>query len=207
MRGERLNRIDSVFFPFYRRCLCTRVLIPSPWLKARTVGICMAFNRLLRFHVVRSTRPCVFIPACFIGQKAYRNPRDPSHMERHPKYPDPHYFLNYTQKYMFRHESLRHLRVEQFNRYLSPSENENAKSAQTAEDTVEDAPEDAPPIDVHHRNYDEFMEGTAAGKVFPSTAQVPGCRRRMNSRLGVSRVPMIEPIGPSREMCGSGPTG
>ena len=123
----------------------------------------MAFNRLLRFHVVRSTRPCVFIPACFIGQKAYRNPRDPSHMERNPKYPDPHYFLNYTQKYMFRHESLRHLRVEQFNRYLSPSESENAKSAQTAEDTIEDVPEDAPPTDVHHRNFDEFMESTPAG--------------------------------------------
>ena len=161
----------------------------------------MAFNRLLRFHVVRSTRPCVFIPACFLGQKAYRNPRDQSHIERHPKYPDPKYFLNYTQKYMFRHASLRHLRVEQFNRYLSPSESDNAKAAQTAEDTIEDVPEDAPPTDIHHRNYDELMESTAAGKLFPSTAQhIQGCRRRMNSRLGISRTPMIEPVGASREM-------
>ena len=161
----------------------------------------MAFNRLLRFHVVRSTRPCVFIPACFLGQKAYRTPRDPGHIERNPKYPDPKYFLNYTQKYMFRHASLRHLRVEQFNRYLSPSESNNAKEAQTAEDTIEDVPEDAPPTNIHHRNYDKLMEGTAPGKHFPSTAQhLPGCKRRMNSRLGVSRTPMIEPVGPSREM-------
>mgnify|MGYP001400030875 CR=1 FL=1 len=161
----------------------------------------MAFNRLLRFHVVRSTRPCVFIPACFIGQKAYRNPRDPSHMERNPKYPDPHYFLNYTQKYFFRNASLRHLRVEQFNRYLTSGDSDNAKTSQTAEDTIEDVPEDAPPTETHHRHYDEFMENTAPGKHFPSTAQhLPGCKRRMNSRLGVSRTPMIEPVGPSREM-------
>ena len=142
----------------------------------------------------------MFLPACFLGQKAYRYPRDPAHIERHPTYPDPHYFLNYTQKYFFRHASLRHLRVEQFNRYLTPSEGGNAKEWQTAEDTIEDKPEDAPPTGAHHRNCDAFMESTAAGKRFPSTAQhVPGCRRRMNSRLGVSRVPMIEPIGQNRE--------
>ena len=143
----------------------------------------------------------MFIPACFLGQKAYRNPRDPAHMERHPTYPDPHYFLNYTQKYFFRHESLRHLRVEQFNRYLTQSESDSAKRSPTTEDTIEDVPEDAPPTDTHHRNFDEFMESTVVGKHFPSTAQhIPGCRRRLSSRLGVSRVPMIEPIGQSREM-------
>ena len=162
----------------------------------------MTFNRLLGFHVVRSTRPCVFIPACFLGQKAYRNPRDPVHIEKHPNYPDPQYFLNYTQKYFFRHESLRHLRVEQFNRYLTSCDSDNnAKTSHTAEDTIEDVPEDAPPTETHHRNYDEFMENTAPGKHFPSTVQhIPGCKRRISSRLGVSRVPMIEPIGQSREM-------
>ena len=161
----------------------------------------MTFNRLLGFHVVRSTRPCVFIPACFLGQKAYRNPRDPVHIEKHPSYPDPQYFLNYTQKYFFRHASLRHLRVEQFNRYLTSCDGDNAKASQTAEDTIEDVPEDAPPTETHHRNYDEFMENTAPGKHFPSTAQhISGCKRRISSRLGVSRVPMIEPIGQSREM-------
>ena len=29
----------------------------------RTVGLCMVFNRILNFHVVRSTRPCQFTPA------------------------------------------------------------------------------------------------------------------------------------------------
>ena len=46
----------------------------------RTVGVCMAFNRLLSFHVVRSTRPCQYVPACFIGKKEYRNLRDHGHV-------------------------------------------------------------------------------------------------------------------------------
>ena len=183
------------------RCMLTATPLPPSWLKARTVGVCMTFNRLLGFHVVRSTRPCVFIPACFLGQKAYRNPRDPAHIEKHPSYPDPQYYLNYTQKYFFRHASLRHLRVEQFNRYLTSCDSDNAKTSQTAEDTIEDVPEDAPPTETHHRNYDEFMESITPGKHFPSTAQhIPGSKRRISSRLGVSRVPMIEPIGQSREM-------
>ena len=37
------------------------------WLSIRTrlpeVGLCMVFNRILNFHVVRSTRPCQFTPA------------------------------------------------------------------------------------------------------------------------------------------------
>ena len=83
------------------------------WLKSRTVGLCMAFNRILNFHVVRSTRPCQYTPACFIGRREYRNLRDPGHVQRVPDYPDPKYYLNYTQKYFFRNPALRHLRVEQ----------------------------------------------------------------------------------------------
>ena len=48
-----------------------------------------AFNRLLNFHVVRSTRPCQFTPACFIGKKEFRNQRDASHLRKAPDYPDP----------------------------------------------------------------------------------------------------------------------
>ena len=51
------------------------------WLKSRTVGLCMVFNRILNFHVVRSTRPCQYTPACFIGRKEYRNLRDPGHVQ------------------------------------------------------------------------------------------------------------------------------
>ena len=163
----------------------------------------MAFNRLLRFHVVRSTRPCVFIPACFLGQTAYRNFRDPAHIEKHRSYPDPQYYLNFTQKYFFRNESLRHLRVEQFNRYLyMAGEGVNAAVLpMTAEDTIEDNLEDAEGVDPHHRNYDEFMESKEPGAHFLSTApHIPGCRRRHQQRLGVSRLPTIEPMGASREM-------
>ena len=81
------------------------------WLKCRTVGLCMVFNRLLNFHVVRSTRPCQYTPTCFIGKKEYRHLRDQSHVNKNPDYPDPEYYLTFVQKYFFRNEALRHLRL------------------------------------------------------------------------------------------------
>ena len=194
----------------------------------------MAFNRLLSFHVVRSTRPCQYVPACFIGKKEYRNLRDPGHLEKCPHYPDPQYhaiassrsrsipsllqiqpggcyrrvtfnewalyYLNFTQKYFFRDAALRHLRLEQFNRYLYMAGENDTAVPYTAEDTVADVDEDAPPVDIYHRNYDEFMEATKVSAHFLSNARhVPGCKRRAPARLGVSRVPFIEPIGASRE--------
>ena len=162
----------------------------------------MAFNRLLAFHVVRSTRPCVFVPACFLGKTEYRNRREPPHLQRCPEYPDPQYYLNYTQKYFFRHPSLRHLRPEAFTRYLGVC-GDNVKGATTStteDDTLLDEDDKAPPIDTAHRNYDKYMEETAPGSYFGSTAKhVPGCRRRIQQRLGVSRVPFIEPMGSTRE--------
>ena len=163
----------------------------------------MAFNRLLRFHIVRSTRPCVFIPACFLGQSEYRIRRDASHRKEHPNYPDPEYYLNFTQKYFLRHESLRHLRVEQFNRYLwmSGQKGSDLSTLTTAEDTIEDRAEDADDVDENHKNFDEFMESLAPGAHFlPIVKDLPGCKRRSQLRLGISRVPTIEPIGASREM-------
>ena len=172
------------------------------WLKARTIGVCMAFNRLLAFHVVRSTRPCVFVPACFLGKKEYRNQREPAHLQKCPEYPDPQYYLNYTQKYFFRHPSLRQLRPEAFTRYIGVC-GDNVKGAtasMTEEDTILDEDDEAPPVDTAHRNYDELMEGTRPGTHFASTAKhVPGGRRRTQQRLGVSRTPFIEPIGGTRE--------
>ena len=87
-----------VLLPYYRYYMETEKNGLKDWLKCRTVGLCMAFNRLLNFHVVRSTRPCQFTPACFVGKKEYRNPREPSHLRRCPDYPDPHWYLNFTQK-------------------------------------------------------------------------------------------------------------
>ena len=47
------------------------------FLKCRTVGLCMAHNRLLNFHVVRSTRPVQFTPTSFVPDKDMRTLRDP----------------------------------------------------------------------------------------------------------------------------------
>ena len=48
-----------------------------------------------------------------------KTPREISHLEKCPDYPDPQFYLRHTGKYFFRHPELRHLRVEQFNRYYA----------------------------------------------------------------------------------------
>ena len=96
------------------------------WLKARTVGLCMAFNRILHFHVVRSTRPVQWQPAEFVPKKDSCVPRDPSHITNNPDYPDEQFYMSHLQKYFFRHENPRHLRPEVFNRYLSLAGDEEA---------------------------------------------------------------------------------
>ena len=71
---------------------------------------------------------------------------------------------------------------------------------QTDEDTICENEDDGNPPDVMHRNYDRFMEDTGPGVHFLSaTKHVPGCRRRAQTRLGISRLPFIEPNGNTRE--------
>ena len=70
----------------------------------------------MSFKSVRSTRPVQFIPVDFITNPAHSCKRDDFHLARFPDYPQPEFLLSYTQKYFFRHPSLRHLRVEQFSR-------------------------------------------------------------------------------------------
>jgi hypothetical protein len=96
-------------------------LIPlhQDFLKCRTVGICMVHNRLLGNRVVRSTRPVQFIPTGFLPKDEFRSRRDEGHLQRCPSYPDPDFFLNFYQKFLFRHASLRGLRVEQVNRHCT----------------------------------------------------------------------------------------
>ena len=169
------------------------------WLKCRTVGLCMAYNRLLNFHIVRSTRPVQWTPATFVPGADSRALRDPSHVKKCPDYPDPKYYLHHTQKYMFRHRDLRHLRVEQFNRYLAMAGDKDA-NPMTLEDTIIEA-DDNLLTDDHHRHSDPIMEHVPPGTHYKSPFRhVPGCRRRKTARLGVSRIPFIEPIGPSREL-------
>ena len=83
------------------------------FLKCRTVGLCMTHNRLLNFHVVRSTKPVTFTPADFVAPRGIRIPREQSHMNKHPAYPDTLFYLSHSGKYFFRHPDLRHLRIEQ----------------------------------------------------------------------------------------------
>ena len=92
------------------------------WLKARTIGLPQAWNRLMSFQSVRSTRPVKWTPTNFIPNPIYSCRRDEFHLTRFPDYPEPERLLSYTQKYFFRHPALRHLRVEQFTRQPAPIE-------------------------------------------------------------------------------------
>ena len=57
------------------------------WLQCRTFGICMCHNRLLGFHVVRSTRPVCWTATEFIPERPSRTPRPAWHIEQNPDYP------------------------------------------------------------------------------------------------------------------------
>jgi hypothetical protein len=170
------------------------------FIKSRTVGLCMAHNRLLGYRVVRNTRPVQYTPGAFIPARENRTPREPAHLERFgAAYPDPHFYLTHAGKYFFRHPALRHLRLEQYNRYLSNAGDREASDGHTLENTV-DEDDDAVEIETGHRHYDAFAEMTLPGTVFPATARgVDGARRRRQARLAVSRVPFIEPIADKRE--------
>ena len=137
-------------------------------------------------------------PTSFITQKDSRTPRDPGHVRKCPEYPDPNYYLNHIQKYFFRNPALRHLRPEQFNRYLALAGDYEVVSP-TLEETRDDD-EDGVPVDPSHRHYDKFMEGAPPGQHFLSICKgVPGCKRRKQANLGISRTPCPEPLGDRRE--------
>eukprot|EP00973_Karenia_brevis_P029453 4062821-Karenia_brevis.AAC.1 len=60
--------------------------------------------------------------------------------------------------YFLRHADLRHLRLEQFNRYFKCAQSSAARpQMETMENTIGDE-DDAVPADVTHRHYDEFAE-------------------------------------------------
>jgi len=164
-------------------------------LKCRTVGVCMAHNRLLGFHVVRSTRPVVWTPCEFIPGRGSRTPRTPWHVEQFPEYPDPHFYLGEVAKYLYRAPELRHLRIEQYHRYFAQTE--EGCIERTIEDTC---CEESMLPEPDHKNYDEWSETVAEGKRFKSFMKhVEGARRRHQSRLAVNRTATLEPIGASRE--------
>ena len=133
------------------------------FLQSRNVGLCMCHNRLLGFHVVRSTVNTQFLWPQFTMDANARVARDPEHCLWNPSYPDAEYYLTEVQKYMFRNEELRHLRLAQFFRYFKHQEDEKtakkkekAPAMRTDEDTLNEEDEGAIEDDQCHQNYDLF---------------------------------------------------
>ena len=167
-------------------------------LHCRTVGLCSAHNRLLNYRVVRSTRPVVWVPCSFAPPREKSTPRSPAHLERLPDYAHPQFYLSATQAYFFRHESLRGLRIEQFNRYFLSVRDHARDDEETLENVADDEDDDVQ-AETWHRHFDSAAEEIAPGTSFASACRVEGVRRRKSARLAVSRLPFIEPIGKSRE--------
>jgi len=169
-------------------------------MKARTMGECIALNRLLEFHTVRSTKAVMHVPPMFVVDPAYASLRTEKHRGSSPDYPDPLFMLRIMGHYYLRGERLWHLRIEQFVRYCALFTGTDADEQQnlTIENTRDE--DDVRLVERNHRHYDEIMENEPVGKKFPALFKgVAAARRRMHSRLGVSRVNTIEPIGESRE--------
>ena len=152
------------------------------WLQARTVGLPTAWARLLTFHFVRSTKAVVWTPSAFVQESGNASQRAPEHLAKNLQYPDPVYYLSFLGKYFFRNLALRHLRIEQFNRYLMVTDADAARSTDiTAENTidVEVGADVYRVIGPDHRNYDPLLETTAPNTQFPSSMPGrPGSRRR-----------------------------
>ena len=63
------------------------------WLMARTVGLPTAWNRLLNFHFVRSTKAVVYTPHMFVQDTGagFASLRTAEHLVKYTEYPDPTY--------------------------------------------------------------------------------------------------------------------
>ncbi len=166
----------------------------------RTVGLPLALNRLLGFHIVRSTRSAVFLGSGFLSPSI----RAPDHVKNCPDYPDPVRYVGTNQWYFLRAKELRHLRVEQFVRYFSDPktdqqadasrENTRDKEHKTAGHLASDP--------VSHRHYDEFASKLKPGASFRSRSsfsRAPVAKRRENLELACSTTYDFEPVGETRE--------
>ena len=95
------------------------------------------------------------------------------------------------------------VRCARFNRYCVLMDSNSMSDKLTSEDTIDFDNGDCvyKVVDENHCNYDYVMEKkTQAGKRFAAVfSGVPGARRRQDSRLGVSRIPLLEMSGSGRE--------
>ena len=178
------------------------------WLKARTIGLCACFNRLLGYHPVRSTRPVIFFSSMFIRDNEHSNKRTDYHLAKSPEYPNPVFYLGHLQQYFFRADALLHLRVEQFVRYLLVSDTHVSSADKTAGGCIaddfyedgDDADEEERFVEVDHRHFDHFMEQEPPGKRYPARMRGAfSAKRREHSKLAVSRYANPEPKGTTRE--------
>ena len=108
MRGRRvLLGNDHTHDEGHEQNACKR------WLQARTVGLPVAWARLLTFHFVRSTKSVVWTPSAFVPEPGNASERTPEHLAKFPHYADPLFYLSFLGKYFYRNPQLRHLRIEQ----------------------------------------------------------------------------------------------
>ena len=171
------------------------------------MGLCAAYNRLLSYHCVRSTKPVTYLPSEFIRDTAYSSVRSEAHLKKYPyptDFPDPLFNLSLFGTYVFRNATLLHLRIEQFNRYLLVSSDriDNDRyigcGIEPEEGDVEDSPDRL--VETDHRHYDAFMGTQPPGKTYASRWKgVDTAKRRAHSRLGVAKTQHLEPIGRTRE--------
>ena len=97
-----------------------------------------------------------------------------------------------------RHESLRHVRIEQVVRYFATASGLSREET-TMENTVE-VDDAVVACDSKHQHYDPNCENMPPGTKLLSTAQgLEVLQRRRQARLGVSRLPLLEPLGAMRE--------
>ena len=170
----------------------------------------MRHNRLLGFHVVRSTVNTQFLWPQFTMDANARVARDPEHCLWNPSYPDAEYYLTEVQKYMFRNEELRHLRLAQFFRYFKHQEDEKtakkkekAPAMRTDEDTLNEEDEGAIEDDQCHRNYDLFSSRKGCQDTVACAetlrVKVQKAKRRHNRDFCVARSSFLEPCGKDKD--------
>ena len=98
---------------YYLECEGTVDNPVKQFLCGRTIGLPMAIYRLLNFHIVSSTMPCIMPGSSFCSMSSQR--QDSKTTE---DYPDPKHYLGLNQWYFLRNKRLWHLRLEQYIRYF-----------------------------------------------------------------------------------------
>ena len=90
-----------------------------------------------------------------------------------PNYPDPVHYLNKVQKYFFRNEQMRHLRVGQYFRYFGFGADavENVAPAQRTDEPTLPSDDVCHCCDTRsHRHFDPAASAVSPGECFPASS-------------------------------------